>query len=80
MKKGTNCLQCEKQSINKMKAIRKDVILDYDQLESTLLEKDILLKAHHPFLVGMVQNCATLIKVTVRFTQCGASRARVGRG
>lgn len=36
-----------------MKSLRKDVILDYDQIESTLLEKEILLKADHPFLVGM---------------------------
>ena len=36
-----------------MKSLRKDVILDYDQVESTMLEKEILLKADHPFLVGM---------------------------
>ena len=36
-----------------MKSLRKDVILDYDQIESTMLEKDILQKADHPFLVGM---------------------------
>lgn len=36
-----------------MKSLRKDVILDYDQIESTLLEKDILLRANHPFIVGM---------------------------
>lgn len=36
-----------------MKSLRKDVILDYDQIESTLLEKEILKKADHPFLVGM---------------------------
>ena len=36
-----------------MKSLRKDVILDYEQVESTLLEKDILLQADHPFLVGM---------------------------
>jgi serine/threonine protein kinase len=36
-----------------MKSLRKDVILDYDQIESTLLERDILLKANHPFMVGM---------------------------
>ena len=36
-----------------MKSLRKDTILDYDQVESTLLEKDILQKADHPFLVGM---------------------------
>ena len=36
-----------------MKSLRKDVILDYDQIESTMLENDILSKADHPFLVGM---------------------------
>ncbi len=36
-----------------MKSLRKDVIIDYDQVESTKLEKDILLQADHPFLVGM---------------------------
>ena len=41
------------QKVYAMKSLRKDVILDYDQVESTLLEKEILLKADHPFLVGM---------------------------
>jgi serine/threonine protein kinase len=41
------------QQVYAMKSLRKDVILDYDQVESTKLEKDILLKADHPFLVGM---------------------------
>jgi len=36
-----------------MKSLRKDVIIEYDQVESTKLEKAILLKADHPFLVGM---------------------------
>ena len=36
-----------------MKSLRKDVILDYEQVESTKLEKQILLEADHPFLVGM---------------------------
>lgn len=36
-----------------MKSLRKDVIIDYDQVESTMLEKQILQKADHPFLVGM---------------------------
>ena len=36
-----------------MKSLRKDVILDSDQVEATKLEKDILLEADHPFLVGM---------------------------
>ena len=36
-----------------MKSLRKDVIIEYDQVESTKLERDILLQADHPFLVGM---------------------------
>ena len=36
-----------------MKSLRKDVIIEYDQVESTKLEKEILLQADHPFLVGM---------------------------
>jgi serine/threonine protein kinase len=36
-----------------MKSLRKDVIIDYDQVESTKLEKDILMQADHNFLVGM---------------------------
>jgi serine/threonine protein kinase len=36
-----------------MKALAKNIILEYDQVESTKLEKDILLMANHPFLVGM---------------------------
>ena len=36
-----------------MKSLRKDVLIDYDQIENTKLEKEILLKAQHPFLVGM---------------------------
>lgn len=36
-----------------MKSLRKDVILEYDQLEATLLEKKILIEAEHTFLVGM---------------------------
>jgi len=36
-----------------IKVIRKDVLLEYDQVERTLLEKDILFAVDHPFLVGM---------------------------
>ena len=36
-----------------MKVIRKDVLIEYDQIESTQLEKEILFAADHPFLVGM---------------------------
>jgi serine/threonine protein kinase len=46
MKKGTK-------NVYAMKSLRKDVIIDYDQVESTKLEKEILMQADHPFLVGM---------------------------
>lgn len=36
-----------------MKVIRKDVLIEFDQIESTQLEKEILFAADHPFLVGM---------------------------
>jgi len=36
-----------------MKTLAKSVILEYDQVEATLLEKEILEKCKHPFLVGM---------------------------
>ena len=37
-----------------MKSLKKDVLLDQDQVESTILEKKILQTLDHPFLVGMV--------------------------
>ena len=36
-----------------IKVIRKDILIEYDQIESTLLEKEILFAVDHPFLVGM---------------------------
>jgi RAC serine/threonine-protein kinase len=36
-----------------IKSIRKDVLLEYDQVNNTKLEKDILMSCDHPFLVGM---------------------------
>ena len=36
-----------------MKAMSKETLLEKDCVQSTLLEKEILLKANHPFLVGM---------------------------
>lgn len=36
-----------------IKAIRKDVLIDTDQVANTKLEKDILFSCTHPFLVGM---------------------------
>ena len=37
-----------------MKSLKKDVLLDQDQVESTIVEKKILEKLDYPFLVGMV--------------------------
>jgi len=36
-----------------MKSLRKDMIIDYEQLEATKLEKYILSSSHHPFIVQM---------------------------
>ena len=36
-----------------MKAMSKETLLEKDCVQSTLLEKEILLKANHPFLAGM---------------------------
>ena len=36
-----------------MKSLRKDMIIDYEQLESTKLEKHILSSSDHPFIVKM---------------------------
>jgi tRNA A-37 threonylcarbamoyl transferase component Bud32 len=36
-----------------MKSLRKDMIIDYEQLEATKLEKYILSTSHHPFIVHM---------------------------
>ncbi|CAI2363739.1 unnamed protein product [Moneuplotes crassus] len=36
-----------------MKSLRKDMIIDYQQLEATKLEEHILSKSHHPFIVQM---------------------------
>jgi serum/glucocorticoid-regulated kinase 2 len=37
-----------------MKSLKKDVLIDQDQIENTLLEKKILQSLDHPFLVGLV--------------------------
>lgn len=36
-----------------MKSLKKDVLIKENQLESTKLEKEILMKKEHPFLVSM---------------------------
>jgi serum/glucocorticoid-regulated kinase 2 len=37
-----------------MKSIKKDIIIDQEQIENTLLEKKILESLEHPFLVGLI--------------------------
>lgn len=56
-----------------MKSLRKDVILENDQLESTLTEKKILEKCSHPFLVGLdyVFQTDTKIFFVMRFVRGG---------
>ena len=36
-----------------VKAIRKDMLIKYGQIENTLMEKDIMFECKHQFLVGM---------------------------
>jgi serine/threonine protein kinase len=36
-----------------MKCIRKDIVIENDQMENIELEKDILFTIEHPFLVNM---------------------------
>ncbi len=37
-----------------MKSLKKDILIDQDQIESTLLEKKILESIDHPLLVGLI--------------------------
>jgi len=36
-----------------IKVIRKDILIEYNQIKNTKLEKDIMFKCQHQFLVGM---------------------------
>ena len=36
-----------------IKQIRKDILIQYDQVDNTILEKDIMFECDHPFLVSM---------------------------
>jgi len=36
-----------------IKTIRKDILIKTNQVDATLLEKDIMLNCDHPFLIGM---------------------------
>ena len=40
-------------SLYAMKVIRKDVLIDSDQIRATRIEKEILKSVNHPFLVSM---------------------------
>lgn len=63
----------DSKDIYAMKSLRKDVLIDYDQIENTKLEKEILLRAKHPFLVSMdyvFQNDQKIFFV-MRFVQGG---------
>ena len=40
-------------SLYAVKSIRKDILIEMDQIEATALEKNIMLECDHPFLVGM---------------------------
>ncbi len=40
-------------AIYAMKSVRKDVVIDSEQLENLRLEKHILLCIDHPFIIGM---------------------------
>ena len=41
------------QTLYAMKCIRKDLILEHNQLNNITMEKNILLQVDHPFLVNM---------------------------
>lgn len=43
----------ENQQLYAVKSIRKDILIEYDQVDSTMLEKQIMLEVDHPFLVSM---------------------------
>ena len=36
-----------------MKTLRKDVIMEYEKVEATILEKEVLEQVSHPFLVNL---------------------------
>ena len=56
-----------------MKAIRKDVVLEHDSLESLKVEKLILLQVRHPFIISMdhVFAKSTRIYFVMAFVQGG---------
>lgn len=43
----------ENKKLYAIKSIRKDILIQYEQVDNTILEKDIMFECDHPFLVGM---------------------------
>lgn len=43
----------ENKKLFAVKSIRKDILIQYEQVDNTILEKDIMFECEHPFLVGM---------------------------
>lgn len=43
----------ENKKLYAVKSIRKDILIQYEQVDNTILEKDIMFECDHPFLVGM---------------------------
>lgn len=43
----------ESKKLYAVKSIRKDILIQYEQVDNTILEKDIMFECDHPFLVGM---------------------------
>ena len=43
----------ETKKLYAIKSIRKDILIQYEQVDNTILEKDIMFECDHPFLVGM---------------------------
>jgi len=40
-------------SLHAIKAIRKDLLLQLDQIPEAIQERDIMLECEHPFLIGL---------------------------
>ena len=51
------------QELFAMKSIRKDLLIDNDIIEATILEKNIMQEANHPFIVGMDYCFTTDVKI-----------------
>ena len=52
-KLGLTDLNDDEEALYAIKSIRKDVLLDENKIDSTVMEKSILLDCEHPFLASM---------------------------